>query len=66
MRDCKIDDLTLSDLLEVFECSIRHSCYCPCECHCFDGIPEQFHNLSKGQIEDAIQNLMERRTGYEY
>ena len=57
MRNGKIDDLTLGDLLEIYEGIIRHRCYCPCECHCFDGIPEQFHNLTKGQIQDAIENL---------
>ena len=60
MRNCKVDDLKLSELLEIFEAKIRHSCYCPCECHCFDGIPEDLREVSKGRIEDAIYNMMDR------
>ena len=60
MRNCKVDDLSVSELLEIFEANIRHRCYCPCECICFDGIPEDLRDLSEGQIIDAIQNKIDR------
>ena len=60
MKNCKVDNLTLSELLEIFEANIRHRCYCPCECYCFDGIPEDLRDISNDRIEDAIRNMIDK------
>ena len=53
MENCNLNSLDIDGLLELYECNIRHSCYCPCECHCFDGF-EEYLDYSKSDIRKAI------------
>jgi len=43
--------LDIDDLFNLYEDIIRHSHYCPCECHCFDNWKFRY---DKYEVRDQI------------
>ena len=53
-REVYLKGLNTRDLLDLLDTTIRHSHYCPCECHCFDKQP--YKDFSIEELKDIIEN----------
>lgn len=50
-----LESLSPDQLFQLLEATIRHSHYCPCECHCFDNWKYRY---SISEITNQIRNLI--------